>query len=67
MTQITCDGCGQDLTTTGNSVDYRLALRNEEIPIGYDTVTDYHIYPPLEKNAYFCNLNCLRRWLETRR
>jgi hypothetical protein len=66
MTQITCDGCGQDLTTTSNSVDYRLALRNEVIPNRGRAVTDIHISPSLEKDAHFCDLICLRRWLERR-
>lgn len=32
--KITCDGCGADLTTRSNSVDYRLVLYSEEKP-GY--------------------------------
>ena len=28
-TEITCDGCGRDLTYTGNCEDYRLALVND--------------------------------------
>lgn len=32
--KITCDGCGSDLTTRSNSVDYRLVLYSEEKP-GY--------------------------------
>ena len=38
-TEITCDGCGNDLTTTSNCRDYRLALLNEDILSGGGCVT----------------------------
>lgn len=62
-TKITCDGCGKDLTTTGNSVDYRLALVNEAIPSGGGAVTDMMVYPPIERNVHFCGMRCLKAWL----
>jgi hypothetical protein len=66
MTQITCDGCGRDLTTTGNSFDYRLVLRNEVIPNRDRIVADINIIAPLPKDVYFCNPDCLRRRLGVR-
>lgn len=63
QTKITCDGCGNDLTSTGNSIDYRLLLANERLPIRGTTCTDMMIYPPIEGDAHFCGLWCLHTWL----
>jgi len=64
-TQITCDGCGGDLTYTGNSVGYRLALINEHLPTDprVKVVTDMGIPRPISDNAHFCGIGCLNRWL----
>jgi hypothetical protein len=59
---ITCDGCGNDITTTGNSVDYRLSLRSEPKPSWGGAVTDMMIYPSLKSNKHFCGLGCLDKW-----
>jgi hypothetical protein len=62
-TTVLCDGCGSDLTRTGNSVDYRLALTNEAIPSAGGFVTDMMIYPSLrDGDKYFCGLGCLDHW-----
>lgn len=62
---ITCDGCGIDLTYTGNSVDYRLRLTSETKGHPHDggAVTDMMIYPAIERDQIFCDLRCLRRWV----
>lgn len=60
---ILCDGCGSDITTTGNSVDYRLALLNERLPLRGNMCTDMMIYPPIKQDAYFCGVGCLKTWL----
>ena len=67
--KIICDGCGADLTYTGNSVDYYLILyyaskiprymKNGETG---GAVTDMMIQPPIKKAAYFCGLGCLDKW-----
>ena len=61
---VTCDNCGTDLTSTGNSVDYRLLLDNERLPIHGMSCTDMLIYPPIEQAAHFCGTVCLFRWLK---
>lgn len=61
--QISCDQCGGDLTVSGNSVDYRLALVNQKIPSNSGFVTDMMIHPPLERDCHFCRVACLVRWL----
>jgi hypothetical protein len=59
---ITCDTCERDITTTGNSVDYRLAVLSQSIPSRGGIVTDMMIYPVLDRDYYFCSLNCFREW-----
>lgn len=62
--KIECDGCGHDLTYTGNSADYRLVVSAEEKPTypGLNIVTDMMIYPPIDRVYYFCRLACLDKW-----
>lgn len=61
--QITCDGCGNDLTTRTNSVDYRLVLASESKPgYGSGAYTDMMICPPVERTHHFCGLDCLDHW-----
>jgi hypothetical protein len=61
--QVTCDGCGHDLTVRTNSVDYRLVLGSESKPgYGSGAYTDMMIYPPIDRTHHFCNLQCLDHW-----
>lgn len=60
---ISCDGCGRDLTTTGNMVDYRLLLTSENIAPSGPTATAMMVYPAIMQPAHFCGLHCLRGWL----
>jgi hypothetical protein len=60
--QVFCDGCKRDITTTGNSIDYRLVLKSEIIPSGGGSVTDMLLYPIIEEDVHFCGLNCLKIW-----
>jgi hypothetical protein len=66
--QIVCDGCQDDLTETGNSVDWRLALYPERIPVPqrFSSVTDVMIKPDISQVHHFCGLQCLERWLKIR-
>lgn len=66
--QVICDGCGADLTTRSNSVDYRLVLTSEDKPgRGFGAYTDMMIYPPLERAHHFCGLTCLDHWRDHER
>ena len=67
--KITCDACGKDLTYTGNSVDYRLALISQAKGTypGAHAVTDMLIAPPLERDKHFCRLECLDIWRDRER
>lgn len=62
--EIKCDGCGHDLTRSTNYVDYRLALVSELIsnPCGVGTLMMK--YPAIDAAAYFCGLQCLRKWID---
>jgi|SRR5580692_429533 hypothetical protein len=63
IVKVTCDGCGHDLTTRSNSVDYRLVLAAESKPgCGAGAYTDMMIYPPVDRTYYFCGLECLDHW-----
>jgi hypothetical protein len=66
-TNVTCDGCGADLTTTGNCEDYRLGLIVESIPSRGGAVTAMAAYPPLERDAHFCGIRCLDHWSARRK
>ena len=61
VTTIQCDACGADLTVSGNSVDWRIALRNEAIPHESGFVTDMMIYPRLKQDFYFCTIGCMKK------
>jgi hypothetical protein len=63
IVKVTCDGCGHDLTTRSNCVDYRLVLSSESKP-GYGTgvYTAMALSPPVDRSYYFCDLECLDYW-----
>lgn len=62
--RITCDGCGTDLTITGNSIAWRLALTPQKIPCHSGAVTDMWIEPDLDRAHHFCGLRCLFLWVD---
>lgn len=59
--EIHCDYCKRDLTSTGNSVDYAIQVKNRRLPSYGGTVTDMMIYPPFEHDLDFCGVGCLRK------
>ena len=68
--EMICDGCGIDVTYTGNNyVGYRLALKVEARPRNPErrVFTMMGVVPPLERDHYFCNLGCLAHWTDRRR
>ncbi len=61
---IICDHCGNDLTFTGNCVDYFVSLKSKQkghAP-GTNAVTAMMIYPPCGDHS-FCDMTCLKKWL----
>ena len=65
--EIKCDTCGHDLTSTGNSIDWRLALTAERKPSRGGFVTDMMIYPAIKHDMHFCALPCLDLWRDRER
>ena len=63
MLEIKCDNCGNDLTETTNSINWRLSLSNEQIPSHDGAVTDMMILQPIKKDVHFCGVGCLRVWI----
>lgn len=69
---VICDGCGKNISATGNAVDYRLELSIKQLPPWYvlegetgGVVTAMMIYPEIKETKHFCNnLGCVKRWLE---
>lgn len=63
---VVCDNCQHEISCTTNSVDYRLALKVKALPIkpGISYVTDMLMYPPIKEDKHFCNLYCLKKWVE---
>lgn len=62
--EIKCDGCGHDLTYTGNCVDYRLILASEAKSTYPDAgaVTCMGISPSISRAHHFCGVDCLDHW-----
>ena len=63
ISKVTCDGCGRDLTSRTNMVDYRLRLTSEDKPgYGAGAYTAMGIYPSIDRDFHFCALRCLDHW-----
>lgn len=68
MEKITCDKCGEDITTRGAKPAWRLKLAQEQIPV--DGVGEYSVmvHPPLghwREHLDFCGMGCLQDWMES--
>ena len=62
--EIKCDNCEADLSTTTNSIDYRLHLHDEKMASQGGVVTDMMKYPNLKDgDCHFCWLGCLKMWV----
>src|SRR4051812_24114814 len=67
-----CDGCGADISTTGNMEDYCLLLSTYSPPPWFSlepggrggALTCMAVRPAIDDDRHFCNsLDCLRAWL----
>lgn len=62
--EVKCSNCATDLSYTGNSIDYRIVLKSEEVPASPgQAVTDIMIHPQLKKDEHFCGTQCLTLWV----
>ncbi len=60
--EVICDGCDKDISSTGNCEGYRIVLANERKPSRGGAVTLMAVQPPLERSYHFCGVNCLGVW-----
>ena len=69
LIEIECDACENDLSTTGNSVDYRVVLKSESKPKDPECefVTDMWITPDFKREHHFCNRVCLEQFLNIKK
>ncbi|WP_027578518.1 hypothetical protein [Bradyrhizobium sp. Ai1a-2] len=65
--EIKCDGCGADITSTGNCFDYRLALVVETRAVQGPSVTAMAVSLPLDRDHHYCGINCLDQWRDRKR
>jgi hypothetical protein len=66
-TEIKCDGCGRDITYTGNCEDWRLVLSNEAMGSRGGFVTAMAKYRPVSHTHHFCGMTCLDYWRDRER
>lgn len=67
--EIGCDGCSKDLTYTSNFEDYYLVVTyasKRHRPTSF-AVTAMAKSPPVEREYFFCDLQCLDHWTDRRR
>ena len=65
MNKTFCDCCGCELSKPTGYHDYVLHLNCAPTPVDSHVFLKY-IPPPLSHPHTFCDLNCLKIWLETR-
>lgn len=63
IVEIKCDNCDKDISETINYIDYRLHLSDQRISAKDGPVTSMLIYPNLKRDCHFCNLRCLKEWI----
>ena len=62
--KITCDSCDKDITQTDAMPRYRLKLSSERLPHSCGMVYAVHVAPAIDKEVYFCNISCLRKYVD---
>jgi len=61
--EIKCDNCGANLLEPQSYDAWMLRLTTQKMPICNGSVLAVLTYPPINGDAYFCNLKCLEAWL----
>lgn len=59
-----CSNCGEDTKYSQlRGMDWRVKIEAQmKYPHG-PAVADYNMLPPIEDDKYFCDLGCLRKWI----
>jgi len=60
--KITCDSCGENITSTKKTPCFRLHLSAEVLPHTSDSISAVLVWPPIDQDCYFCGLACLKEW-----
>ena len=60
---IGCDFCEKQLNDARGITQYRIKLSCETVPDAGGVSIDVYIFPPIDRDHYFCGLGCLSRWL----
>jgi hypothetical protein len=60
-----CAACGRRLATA-NVIDYGLVVCAVKLPQCADAVTDHGADPAIDAPESFCNLKCLKKWVNER-
>lgn len=66
ISNVMCDSCEKDISSTSNCEDYRLHLEVESLPKNSPMVTLMGIPRPLDRDYHFCDMDCLSRWATSR-
>lgn len=61
--QVTCDGCEADITSTYNDGDTRLVLAAEYMQLSGNTSTAISPRREIYRPHHFCGLRCMRDWV----
>ena len=62
MIECKCDNCGNDLSKDRGADDYRILVKNEQLPCGTSSRMDIYIKPDLETELHFCGVECLKKY-----
>lgn len=62
-TEVTCDYCNANITTTDKMPAFRLRLSAEKLPHTSRAIYAILVHPPIDCDHHFCNLACLSSWL----
>jgi len=63
--KVICDQCEKDISYRDNTMEYRILLKSEEMPL-YATVEAFnmvYIKPAISETMHFCSITCLNKLL----
>ena len=62
LTTYGCDYCNGDLTTTGYSEEYRIAVSSQAMGHSDGAVFSMALDDPVPEPLHFCDMKCLKEW-----
>lgn len=61
--KITCDGCGQDITSTQYAYEFNLSLTATPRINDSGFSFDMGLNQSIDEQKDFCGLGCLKKWM----